>query len=65
MTVRVSVRSISALLWLCVSHFGLHAAAPAQSVVAPQRKVLTLDRLAAEFDRHRIDLHVPESGREQ
>jgi hypothetical protein len=63
MTVDVSVRSISALLLLCVSLLGLPAGAPAQSVVAPQKAAPTrkerLDRLAAEFDRHRIDVHVP------
>jgi CubicO group peptidase (beta-lactamase class C family) len=62
MTVHVSVRSISALL-LCVSLLGLPADALAQSVVAPQKAGPTLaerlDRLAAEFDRNRIDLHVP------
>ena len=39
------------------------AGAPAQSVVAPQKTAPTLaerlDRLAAEIDRNRIDLHVP------
>ena len=63
MTVHVSVRSISALLLLCASLLGLPAGAPAQSVVAPQKTAPTLaerlDRLAAEFDRNRIDLHVP------
>ena len=63
MTVHVSVRSISALLLLSVSLLGLPAGAPAQSVVAPQQTAPTLaerlDRLAAEFDRNRIDLHVP------
>ena len=63
MTVHVSVRSISALLVLSVSLLGLPAGAPAQSVVAPQKTAPTLaerlDRLAAEFDRNRIDLHVP------
>ena len=63
MTVHVSVRSISALLLLCVSLLGLPADALAQSVVAPQKAAPTLaerlDRLAAEFDRNRIDLHVP------
>jgi CubicO group peptidase (beta-lactamase class C family) len=63
MTVHVSVRSASAMLLLSVSLFGLPAGAPAQSVVAPQKRALTLrerlDRLAAEFDRGRIDLHVP------
>ena len=63
MTVHVSVRSISALLLLCVSLLGLPAGAPAQSVVAPQKTAATLaerlDRLAAEIDRNRIDLHVP------
>ena len=63
MTVHVSVRSISALLLLSVSLLGLPAGAPAQSVVAPQKTAPTLaerlDRLAAEFDRNRIDLHVP------
>src|SRR3954452_14449567 len=62
MTVHVSVRSISALL-LSVSLSGLPADALAQSVVAPQKTAPTLaerlDRLAAEFDRNRIDLHVP------
>jgi CubicO group peptidase (beta-lactamase class C family) len=63
MTVRVSVRSISALLLVSVSLLGLPAGAPAQSVVAPQKTAPTLaerlDRLAAEIDRNRIDLHVP------
>src|SRR3954464_672067 len=63
MTVQVSVRSISALLLLSVSLLGLSADAVAQSVVAPQKTAPTLaerlDRLAAEFDRNRIDLHVP------
>ena len=63
MTVHVSVRSISALLLLSVSLLGLPADALAQSVVAPQKTAPTLaerlDRLAAEFDRNRIDLHVP------
>ena len=63
MTVHVSVRSISALLLLSVSLLGLPAGALAQSVVAPQKTAPTLaerlDRLAAEFDRNRIDLHVP------
>jgi hypothetical protein len=36
MMVYVSVRSVSALLLLCVSLLGLPAGAPAQSVVAPQ-----------------------------
>ena len=63
MTVHVSVRSISALLLLSVSLLGLPAEALAQSVVTPQKAAPTLaerlDRLAAEFDRNRIDLHVP------
>jgi CubicO group peptidase (beta-lactamase class C family) len=63
MAVHVSVRSISALLLLSVSLWGLPADALAQSVVAPQKTAPTLaerlDRLAAEFDRNRIDLHVP------
>ena len=63
MTVHVSVRSISALLLLNVSLLGLPGDALAQSVVAPQKTAPTvaerLDRLAAEFDRNRIDLHVP------
>ena len=63
MTVHVSVRSISALLLLYVSLLGLPGDAPAQSVVAPQKTAPTLaerlNRLAAEFDRNRIDLHVP------
>jgi CubicO group peptidase (beta-lactamase class C family) len=63
MTVHVSVRSISALLLLSVSPFGLPGDALAQSVVAPQKTAPALadrlDRLAAEFDRNRIDLHVP------
>jgi len=63
MTVLVSVRSISALLLLSVNLLGLPVGATAQSVVAPQKADPTLaerlDRLAAELDRHRIDLHVP------
>ena len=63
MTVHVSARSVSALLLLCVSLLGLPADALVQSVVAPQKTASTLaerlDRLAAEFDRNRIDLHVP------
>ena len=63
MTVHVSGRSISALLLLSVSLWRLPADALAQSVVAPQKAAPTLaerlDRLAAEFDRNRIDLHVP------
>jgi CubicO group peptidase (beta-lactamase class C family) len=63
MTVHVSVRSISALLLLSVSLLGWPADALAQSVVAPQKTAPTLverlDRLAAEFERNRIDLHVP------
>ncbi len=63
MTVHVSVRSTSALLLLSVSLLGSPADALAQSVVAPQKATPTLaerlDRLAAEFDRNRIDLHVP------
>ena len=63
MTVHVSVRSISALLLLNVSLLGLPGDALAQSVVAPQKTAPPvaerLDRLAAEFDRNRIDLHVP------
>ena len=63
MTVHVSGRSISALLLLSVSLLGLPAEALAQSVVTPQKAAPTLaerlDRLAAEFDRNRIDLHVP------
>lgn len=63
MTVHVSVRSISALLLLSVSLLGLPADALAQSIVAPQKAAPTLaerlDRLATEFDRIRIDLHVP------
>ena len=59
----MSVRSISALLLLCVSLLALPAGAPAQSVVAPQKAAPALaerlDRLATEFDRNRIDLHVP------
>jgi CubicO group peptidase (beta-lactamase class C family) len=59
----MSVRSISALLLLCVSLLGLPANALAQPVVAPQKTAPTLaerlDRLAAEFDRNRSDLHVP------
>ena len=59
----MSGRSISALLLLCVSLLGLPASVPAQSVVAPQKRALTLaerlDRLAAECDRNRIDLHLP------
>jgi len=58
----VSVRSISALLLVSLSLLGLPAGAPAQSVVAPQKTAPTLaerlDRLAAEFDRNRIDLPV-------
>jgi hypothetical protein len=65
MTVHVSVRSISALLLLSVSLLGLPTGALAQSVVALQKRALTLaerlDRVAAEFDRNRIDLHVPGS----
>jgi hypothetical protein len=61
MTVYVSGRSITALLVLSVSLLGLPAGAPAQSVVAPQKTAATLaerlDRLAAEIDRNRIDLH--------
>jgi CubicO group peptidase (beta-lactamase class C family) len=62
MTVQVAVRSISALLLLSVSLFGLPAGAPAQSFAAPPATPTLaerLDRLAAEFDRNRIDLHVP------
>jgi CubicO group peptidase (beta-lactamase class C family) len=63
MTVHVPVRSISALLLLGVSLLGLPADALAQSVVAPHKAAPTLaerlDRLATEFDRIRIDLHVP------
>ena len=63
MTIHVSVRAISALLWLSVSPVGLPAGALGQSVGAPQKTAPTLaerlDRLAAEFDRNRIDLHVP------
>lgn len=63
MTVHVSVHSISALLLLSGSLLGLPADALAQSVVAPQKTAPTLaerlDRLATEFDRNRIDLHVP------
>jgi hypothetical protein len=62
MTVHVSVRSTSALLLLSVSLLGLPADAFAQSVVAPQKAATLaerLDRLATEFDRIRIDLHVP------
>jgi CubicO group peptidase (beta-lactamase class C family) len=63
MTVNVSVRSISALLLLSVGLLGLPANAPAQSVVAAQKTAPTLaerlDRLAAEFDRNRLDMHVP------
>ena len=59
----MSVRSISALLLLSVSLFGLPGDALAPSVVALQKTAPTLaerlDRLAAEFDRNRIDLHVP------
>ena len=62
MTVHVSVRSISALL-VSISLLGLPAGAPAQSVAAPRKTAPALaerlDRLAAEFDRNRIDLHVP------
>jgi hypothetical protein len=61
MTVHVSVRSISPLLLL--SLWGLPADALAQPVVASQKTAPTLaerlDRLAAEFERNRIDLHVP------
>ena len=61
MTVHPSVRSISALLLLSVSLLGLPADAFGQSVVAPQKPAPTLaerrDRLAAKFDRNRIDLH--------
>ena len=63
MTVHVSVHSISALLLLSGSLLGLPADALAQSVVAPQKTAPTLaerlDRLATEFDRNRIDLHLP------
>src|SRR4051794_19985056 len=65
MTVHVSGHSISALLLLSVSLVGLpaDALAESQSVVAPQKTAPTLserlDRVAAEFDRNRIDLHVP------
>ena len=63
MTVDVSVRSISALLLLSVTLLRWTADATAQPVVAPQQTAPTLaerlDRLAAEFDRNRIDLHVP------
>ena len=62
MTVDVSVRSISALLLVSVSLLGLPEGAPAQSVVAPQKTDPTFAerrvRLAAEFDRNRINLHV-------
>lgn len=53
MTVPASVRSISALLLLSVSLLGL----PADALAQPFAE--RLDRLAAEFDRNRIDLHVP------
>ena len=63
MTVHVSVRSISALLLLNVSLLGLPGDALAQSVVAPQKTAPTVAErlycLAAEFNRNRIDLHVP------
>jgi hypothetical protein len=59
MTVHVSVCSISAFLLLRVNSFGLPGGAPGQSVVAPQKGTLTfagrLDRLAAQFDRNRIE----------
>jgi CubicO group peptidase (beta-lactamase class C family) len=63
MTVHVSVRSFSPLLLLGVSLLGLPPGAPAQSIVAPRKTAPALaerlDRLAAEIDRNRIDLHVP------
>jgi hypothetical protein len=60
MTIHVSVRWISALL--SVNLLGARAGAPAPSVVAPQKTAPTLaerlDRLAAAFDRNRIDFRV-------
>jgi CubicO group peptidase (beta-lactamase class C family) len=62
MTVHVSARSISALLLVSVSLLRL-TAGPSAQAVNPQKTAPTLaerlDRLAAEFDRNRIDLHVP------
>jgi len=63
MTVHVFGRSISVLLSLGVSLLGMPADALTQSVVASQKTAPTLAErlgcLAAEFDRNRIDLHVP------
>jgi CubicO group peptidase (beta-lactamase class C family) len=53
MTAHASVCSIFALLWLCVTLLGL----PAQKTAPTLAE--RLDRLAAEFDRNRNDLHVP------
>ena len=62
MTLPVYVRPISGLLLVAAILLRLLTPAIAQSVsVTPAAPTVTerLDRLAAEFDRDRIDLHVP------
>jgi len=65
MTRHVCARSISSLLLLAAVLFQLPWPAIAQSAAPKSMSSATpalaerLDRLAAEFDRNRIDLHVP------
>ena len=62
MTLHVSSRLISCLVVFLGIHLRLSMPIAAQSANVPPAAVALaerLDRLAAEFDRNRIDLHVP------
>jgi CubicO group peptidase (beta-lactamase class C family) len=66
MTLQVCLRTLSVLLLLVVTLVRLPPPASAQAVTAPPAVPVAspplaerLTRLAAEFDRNRIDLHVP------
>src|SRR5687767_6680585 len=68
MTLHVCLRTFSALMLLFVTVLRVPPPASAQTVGAPSASPVAspppplaerLDRLAAEFDRNRIDLHVP------
>ena len=67
MTLHVCLRTLSVLLLLFVTLLRVPPPASAQAVAAPSASPVAsppplaerLDRLAAEFDRNRIDLHVP------
>ena len=68
MTLHVCLRTLSLLLLLFVTFLRVPPPASAQAVAAPPASPVAspppplaerLERLAAEFDRNRIDLHVP------